>query len=451
MSKHTQKLFDHRSSILIFGLGQTGMSVVNYLCDKVQNIYVTDTRDEIVNATNLKGLNNVKAVSAESVPSILAGVGLVVISPGISFEHPLIVQVHEANIPIVGDIEIFACVTDVPIVAITGSNGKSTVATLVAHLINSAGKNALLGGNIGVPALSLLKSRAPDFYVLELSSFQLESIKSLNASAAVVLNISADHMDRYESLDDYASVKSSVYAGDGIMIINTDDPYVSRMKIHGRKCVTFSSKQPSSDQSYGLCIEEDKVNLMRGQDLVIEGANLLVYGLHNYLNCLAALAIMEAIGFSLDDARKGLHDFKGLNHRNEIVLDKNGTQWINDSKGTNVGASASALASINSKVILIAGGEGKGADFTGLGSVIKEKATSVILIGKDAQRIARVVDNSIPIFYAKSMRMAVEIAFGIVKRGESVLLSPACASFDMYSGFEERGEDFRSCVLEVAI
>ena len=372
--------------------------------------------------------------------------GLLVVSPGVSLQEPVIAAARARGIEAVGDVELFARECRAPVVAITGSNGKSTVTSLVGAMCKEAGMDTAVGGNIGVPVLELLRSPAPEVYVLELSSFQLETTASLNARAATVLNITADHMDRYATLDDYSAAKARIFRGDGVLVLNADDPAVLAMGLSGRSQVRFGENPPASDSDYGLVTHGGETWLARGQRLLMPASSVPLPGRHNILNVLAAMALAETLHVPLDAMKRAVAKFKGLAHRTELVLERNGVRWINDSKGTNVGATVAALSGMDAPVILIAGGEGKGADFDTLRAPVKEYARAVVLIGRDAAPIEKALGGVVPVVHAQDMQAAVHAARRLAQPGDVVLLSPACASFDMFRNYEHRGQVFVDCV-----
>jgi UDP-N-acetylmuramoylalanine--D-glutamate ligase len=351
----------------------------------------------------------------------------------------------------IGDIDLFACSTDTPVIAITGSNGKSTVTTLVGEMAKAAGKQVAVGGNLGVPALDLLCGKEgcspPEIYVLELSSFQLERTSLFNAAAATVLNITADHLDRHVDIADYAAQKQRVFKGDGYMVINVDDPIVATMQNKGRRTFTFSTQ---NNADFWIGKQQDDEYLMHGEKPLLPFSELPLEGRHNAANALAALALGTAVGLDEKAMCKAIKAFKGLAHRMQRVAEIRGVTWVNDSKATNIGACVAALQGYQQKVILIAGGDAKGADMNGLVPTIKEKAKSVVLMGKDAGLIEQALNGCVPVHNAANIQEAVSIAASIATVGDSVLLSPACASLDQYKNYQDRGDQFVGAVLGLA-
>jgi UDP-N-acetylmuramoylalanine--D-glutamate ligase len=436
---------------LVVGLGLTGMACVRYLVARGHEVTVVDTRDRPPNLDELRRDFPSVTVHTGGLPdTIFRDPGLLVVSPGVSVKEPVIARAIGAGTQAIGDIELFAREATAPVIAITGANGKSTVTALTGEICRHAGLQAGVGGNIGVPALSLLGDREPDVYVLELSSFQLETTHSLNARAATVLNISPDHMDRYHDIGEYAAAKARVFRGNGTMVLNADDSMVMRMRQSGRRTVCFSLGRPADAQDYGLDEIRGETWLMHGAQPLMAARDVPLAGRHNLANVLAAMALAEAAGIVPKDACSAVREFKGLPHRTEFVAERHGTRWYDDSKGTNVGATVAALNGMTVPVILIAGGDGKGQDFSELKPACAQHARAVVLIGRDAPLIEAALGNGVTTRRAKDMREAVRIAAGIAQPGDVVLLSPACASFDMFRNYEHRAEVFRQAVNEVA-
>ncbi len=437
---------------VIIGLGKTGLSCARFLAQRGQVFAVVDSRTnppELEKFT--RDYSDTDLFLGEFDQELLASAGLLIISPGISAKHPAIQYAVSKGVELIGDIELFARHVNAPVVAVTGSNGKSTVASLISSMISASGLNVCLGGNIGTPALSFLEKNKPDFYVLELSSFQLETVSSLDAAASVVLNISADHMDRYQGLDEYALVKQRIYAGTGSMIINYDDSRVAAMAKPGRNLIGFSLASPDRTD-FGLVKHEGAEWLCHGKQLLIPASAMLLKGRHNISNTLAALALGNAIGLSVEVMLAVLKNFTGLPHRCEWVADFNGVTWINDSKGTNLGATCAAIEGLadDENIVLIAGGDGKGADFSPLADSVVGRVHTVVLIGRDANRIAAALEGKARIYYATGMDAAVKTAAGISRPGDKVVLSPACASFDMFRDYQDRGYKFIESVIRFA-
>jgi UDP-N-acetylmuramoylalanine--D-glutamate ligase len=435
-------------SNVMVGLGKTGLSCVRYLSAHGEAVTVIDSRDAPPELEALRReFPKVPVYLGGFDTAVLARAQRLIVSPGVPLaDSAIAVAIHDGA-EAVGDIELFAHEARAPIVAVTGANGKSTVTTLVGEIIRDAGFTLQVGGNLGTPVLDLLSVSVPDFYVLELSSFQLETTYSLNPAASVVLNISPDHMDRYRDVRDYASAKQRIYRGVGVMVINNDDPMVTAMVEAGRRVVRFGLTDP--DQvDFGLreCGKDGEMCLVKGTERLLAVSELLIKGSHNVANALAALALGDAVGIPMTSMLSTLRRFSGLPHRTQWVANGNGVSWYNDSKGTNVGATLAALSGMPGKVVLIAGGIGKGQDFTPLKDAITAKARAVVLLGQDAAQIERIVAGTAPVVRVKDMDEAVEQAAILARNGDTVLLSPACASFDMFKGYDHRGEVFTTAV-----
>ncbi len=431
---------------VIVGLGLTGLSCARYLAARGESIAVADTRAEPPQLPVLQTeLPTVPVYLGELATAPLASAGRLIVSPGISVHEPAIAAARDAGIPVLGDIELFCQAAAAPVIAVTGANGKSTVSTLVADMARTAQRRVAAGGNLAPPALDLLAEADVDLYVLELSSFQLETTYSLNAAAAVVLNISADHMDRYASLDDYAAAKAHIYAGDGVMVLNRDDPVVAAMRVADRRILMFTLGDPGIDESqFGL---RDGW-LVRGAQRLLPLGEIGLKGSHNLANALAALALGSAVGLPMVAMLEALRRFSGLPHRCQWVARKRGADWFDDSKGTNVGASVAAIEGLagDNNLVLIAGGDGKGADFGEFACAMSGRVHTVILFGRDADRIAAAVPASITVVRVTDMQAAVAAAAEHVRTDDRVLLSPACASLDMFTDYRQRGEMFAAAV-----
>lgn len=437
---NSQKKFD----VVILGLGKTGLSCAGFFSGRRESVAIVDSRP------NPPGLETAGRRFPD-LPLYLGGfdrqllcsAATLIVSPGISVAEPAIQAARQAGVRVLGDIELFCQNATRPLVAVTGSNGKSTVASLVSKMIARAGKQVKLGGNIGLPALDLLPGPEPDFYVLELSSFQLETTSSLNAAAAAVLNISEDHMDRYPGLMQYADAKARIYTGNGSMIINRDDEIVSAMARTDRSSIGYTSREPAADE-FGIRLQDGIRFIAYGEQLICPVSDFPLPGSHNTANAMAALALGSAIGLPMEPMLAALREFKGLPHRCQWVARINGADWINDSKGTNVGASCAAIAGLagNNNLILIAGGDGKGADFSRLAEIAAGRVREAILIGRDANRMAAVLQDVTRVNFAVNMDVAVSLAFAKASAGDVVLLSPACASLDMFTDYQQRGNAF---------
>ncbi len=440
-------------NILVVGLGQTGLSVAYYLKTKGLHFAVVDSREnppgkeEFLN--QFAGVNYVFGPFNQA-QALFNAAQVLVVSPGIAVATPEIRAARERGAEIIGDIELFVREAQAPIIAITGSNGKSSVTTLVDLMAKQAGMKSYAGGNLGYAALDLLKEPVPDLYVMELSSFQLETTHSLKAISAVVLNVSEDHMDRYDSYSDYAAAKQVVYQPCHCAVVNRDDALVMAMLATSQyeTMVSFGLSAPQMGH-YGVRQAQGKRWLAKGDTLLLAVDEMKLPGEHNVANALAALALGEAAGIPLAGMLQALREFTGLSHRTQWVRERAGVNWYDDSKGTNVGATLAALAGLPGKTVLIAGGQGKGADFMPLRAVANEKARALVLIGEDREKIAAVVQGYAPYVFAASMQEAVAAAAELAQAGDNVLLSPACASFDMFKGYAHRGDVFSQAVREL--
>lgn len=428
---------------VIAGLGVTGLSVARHLSEMGERFVVIDSRTSPPCLAQLQSeLPDVPLTLGEFSDDAFLGADEVILSPGLSRQHPAVKTAIEAGIPVIGDIELFARRASAPIVAITGSNGKSTVTTLVGEMFAEAGIDAAVGGNLGVPALDLL---APNiaYYVLELSSFQLESVLALNAEVATVLNISLDHMDRYRSLLDYHQAKHRIFIGARQVVTNRDDRLSAALVGDAVKQWSFGLDQPDF-KGFGLRQHQGEPWLYYQFEPLMAERELGMTGRHNTANALAALALGTAAGLPIAPMLAVLRRFQGLPHRCQRVATRNGVTYINDSKATNVGATLAAIAGLRGadNLVLIAGGQGKGQDFTPLASVLQGAVRQLILMGEDAPVIGDAVAGAVPVLFATGLDAAVSAAAQIARPGDIVLLSPACASFDMFRGFADRGEQF---------
>lgn len=434
--------------ILIAGLGKTGWSCVRHLHGSGAELIVTDTRDTPPCLGDLKrDFPRIETRLGRDDAGLLDGIDRLVVSPGVDLALPFLREAKQRRLPMCGDIELFAQAALAPVVAITGSNGKSTVTTLVGQMAEAAGIRVAVGGNLGTPALDLLDDDI-ELYVLELSSFQLELTHSLEPAAATVLNVSADHIDRHGSLDHYCALKTSIYRGIGVAVVNRDDALAQPLLDAQRPRLDFGLSLAAGDHSYGLAERNGGLSLMRGNEALVNVDALHIHGLHNAANALAALALGEAVGLEADCMLQVLRDYPGLPHRCQWVAEIDGVNWYNDSKGTNVGATLAALRGLNGPIVLLAGGQAKGGDFAPWRQVLLDKARAVVLYGEDAEMIAAQLPD-VPLERAASLGDAVGRARACAQAGDAVLLSPGCASFDMFSGYAERGEAFMAAVREM--
>jgi UDP-N-acetylmuramoylalanine--D-glutamate ligase len=431
---------------VVVGLGKTGASCLRYLAKRGIPVSATDTRSAppgIAELGELAGTLDLRLGGFDL--SLLDGASQVLMSPGVSLEEPIVSQARARGIEVLGDIELFARAVRAPVIGVTGTNGKSTVTTLVARMAAAAGMRVLAGGNLGEPALDLLEEPTPDLYVLELSSFQLETTRSLTLQAAVVLNVSADHLDRYGTVADYAGAKARIYTRAKTWVLNADDPWVMAMrKGEVAHRMTFSIERADTD--YLLLRSGKQTFLARKGVALLDVSRMRISGLHNAANALAALALGEAVGLPMPAMLEALESFPGLSHRSAWVAEIDGVRYIDDSKGTNVGATLAAVAGMPGPLVMIAGGEGKGQDFTPLADAFRGKVRETVLIGKDAAAIAAALQGVCKTSKAASMEQAVVRARKAAVAGDTVLLSPACASLDMFRDYGHRGDVFAAAV-----
>ena len=438
----------------MIGLGATGFSCACYLEHLGVRVSVYDSQKEPPFANRLH----------REKPSVVTHLGkldkaeftdadVLVVSPGVSLTHPSIVMARDAGVEIIGDIELFARSAQRPIVGITGSNGKSTVTKLTETLFAAAGVSVLTGGNIGRPALDLLNEEEPDYYLLELSSFQLETTSSLSSEVAVILNISPDHMDRYTDIDSYVAAKARITTLANTIVLNRDDPKLAQLieTTRAPNVVTFGLNKPELEGDFGLVQRDSEDYLVHGDKVFLRAQDLKIEGRHNISNVLAALAIVSTIVSGKTDVMaSAIRSFSGLPHRCEIIGDHRGVLWINDSKGTNVGATVAALEGIGRPVVLIAGGQAKNADFNPLARSAQRFARQVVLFGEDRQLIREYLSPSVSVTTVTTLEQAARLAAEWAQPGDAVLFSPACASFDMFDNFEHRGDSFREIVSGIS-
>ncbi|MCR1837385.1 UDP-N-acetylmuramoyl-L-alanine--D-glutamate ligase [Rodentibacter caecimuris] len=422
-------------TVTIIGLGKTGLSCVDYLNAQQANIRVIDTRENPVGADKLP--KNIPLHTGSLNQHWLNESDMIVISPGLAVKTPEIQTALSLGVEVVGDIELFCRAATKPIVAITGSNGKSTVTTLVYEMAKAAGLKVGMGGNIGIPALSLL-NQDYDLYVLELSSFQLETTYSLKATAATVLNVTEDHMDRYVDLEDYRQAKLRIYHQAESAVVNNEDKLtLGGGNNQGKKVVSFAEH----DADYDIKTENGKPCLMVKDEVILPCDEIMLVGRHNYMNALAAAALAQAVGVNLEAVRTALRQFRGLDHRFQLAYQANGVRWINDSKATNVGSTVAALTGlfVEGKLHLLLGGDGKGADFSELAELINQPHIICYCFGRDGAELAKLSPQS---YLFETMAQAIEFLRPTLQVGDMVLLSPACASLDQFASFEKRGEEF---------
>jgi UDP-N-acetylmuramoylalanine--D-glutamate ligase len=450
-------------TVLVLGMGETGFSMAKWLSRMGASVRLTDTREAPPYLEALKqALPDAVLSTGTFLPEAFSGIDIVAISPGVPLAEPMVQRAIKEGVPVVGDMELFALAikqlnTSKPrILAVTGSNGKTTVTAMVGAMVKKSGWDVEVAGNIGPAVLDALMRRhdlekLPQAWVLEVSSFQLETTQNLDSDAAAVLNLSEDHFDRYVGMEDYAAAKARIFLGGpggGVQILNRDDAKVLAMALNGRKRMTFGLDLPVGNNDFGLLREnEENIWLAQGETRLMKTSELGVTGLHNAANALAALALCRAIDLPLEPALQALREFRGLPHRMEKVAAFNGITFYDDSKGTNVGATVAALNGMTQSVVLIAGGDGKGQDFSPLARPIAEHARAVVLIGRDANKIVNAISHSgVPLHHATTMEEAVQKSFVLAKENDVVLMSPACASIDMFKNYIHRAETFIAAV-----
>jgi UDP-N-acetylmuramoylalanine--D-glutamate ligase len=433
--------------IVAVGLGTSGLASARFLRARGYSFTVTDSRAEPPARQEFaRDFPGVVTRFGEFAPDLIARARTVILSPGINPAEPALAAAVRADAEIIGEVELFARHANAPVVAITGSNGKSTVTSLVGEIYRAAGRHAAVGGNLGTPATALWSADPPLAYVLELSSFQLETTHSLAPAVATVLNVSPDHLDRHGDLDRYAAVKARIFAGASLVVLNADDARVMAMARAGVPTVRFAAST-DADAQYALRLRDDAEWLcIRGTPLIAAAA-LGMRGRHNLANVLAAFALADCMGLPHAALARAAAAFRGLPHRSQFVASHAGVDWVNDSKGTNVGATCAAIAGLDgySRLVLIAGGEGKGQSFVPLAGLCG-RLRAAVLIGVDAPRIAADLGSVVPIRFADSMTAAVRAAACMAVPGDAVLLSPACASFDMFRDYAARGDAYAAAV-----
>ena len=434
---------------IVVGLGKSGMSLVRFLASRGIAFAVADTREQPPELDTLRrDYPQVEVRCGELDVDFLCRANELYVSPGLALATPALQAAAARGVKLSGDIELFARNAKAPIIAISGSNAKSTVTTLVGDMAAKAGKRVAVGGNLGTPALDLLDDSI-ELYVMELSSFQLETTDQLNAEVATVLNISEDHMDRYSGLPAYHLAKHRIFRGAQQVVVNRQDALSRPLPVEGRPCFSFGLNTPDF-KAFGLReVDGEKYLAFEFQNL-LPVRELKIRGAHNQSNALAALALGHAAGLPFEPMLAALREFAGLAHRCQWVREHNAVSWYDDSKATNVGAALAAIeglgADIDGKLVLIAGGDGKGADFKDLKGPVAEHCRAVVLMGRDAGLIASALGDAVPQVRATSLDDAIAQCKALAQPGDAVLLSPACASFDMFKNYEERGQLFARAV-----
>ena len=430
---------------IVVGLGKSGMSLVRFLVNQGKSFAVVDTRENPPELVTIRRDHpNVEVRCGELDVEFLCRAGELYVSPGLALSNPSLQAASARGVKLSGDIDLFARNVKAPIVAISGSNAKSTVTTLVGEMAAEAGKRVAVGGNLGTPALDLI-SEDVELYVMELSSFQLETTNELGAEVSTILNISEDHMDRYSSVPEYCLAKHRIFRGAKQVVVNCQDALSHPLIVEGQTCWNFGLGKPDFN-SFGIREDNGEKYLAFGSQSLIPVRDLKIRGTHNQSNALAALALGHAVGLPFDAMLSSLGKFAGLEHRCQWVRDLDGVSYYNDSKATNVGATLAAIeglgVDIDGKLILIAGGYGKGADFNNLRSPVSDYCRAVVLMGQDCDVIAAALGPDVPHVRASSLDEAIALCKTLATPGDAVLLSPACASIDMFRSYEERGQLF---------
>lgn len=435
-----KKTYDY----LVLGLGITGLSCVRFLASKGFKVAAADSREQPPSLAVVKSeMPGVDLYLGNLSPQLVQQTKELVVSPGLSLEEPIVVEAQQAGVPVIGDLELFARYVTAPVIAITGTNGKSTVTKLVAEMIQDANLKVAVGGNLGTGALDLLKHEDPDYYVLELSSFQLDLVESLAPEVAVLLNVTADHLDRHHTFEAYKQAKHRIYKNAKFAVYNLDDP--NTVPPQTIASVGFSLNKINQ---YTWVIRNNALSF--GNTEYINVANLTLCGRHNWANAMAALAIARHLNLPREPILKSIEQFSGLEHRCQWVGQINKIDLYNDSKATNVGASIAAIeglaAADKRDIILIVGGQAKGDDFALMCPAVSQYVHQVIVLGEAAPLITKRLQDVVAVTHASDMQNAVETAVKLANPGDKILLAPACASFDMFRNFEHRGEVFTKCV-----
>jgi UDP-N-acetylmuramoylalanine--D-glutamate ligase len=449
--RETQQRY-YGERVIVVGLGVSGASALRYLVREGADLVVTDSRAAPAGIDTLRAhFPQVEfRLGAFSAPQPLSQFAMAVVSPGIALDEPFVRELAAAGIEIVGDIELFARAVSAShvsrltphVIGITGSNGKSTVTTLVGEMAKAAGIRVAVGGNLGTPALDLLADDV-ELYVLELSSFQLETTHSLHCNAATVLNLSQDHLDRHGTMERYGAIKARIFKGCKTAVVNRDDAAV--MALAPRDAVSFGLDAPARGH-YGLATPEGEEWLCCGASRLAPPASLKIFGRHNWANALAAMALADAVGIAREAQLAALHSFAGLPHRCEFVRELDGVRYFNDSKGTNVGSTLAALNGLPAPIVWLGGGQGKGQSFVELRAPLASKGRAAVLFGEDAAAIERDIHGATPVYREPDLFAALTRARGLAVAGDQILLSPACASFDQFRNYVERGDRFRDAV-----
>jgi UDP-N-acetylmuramoylalanine--D-glutamate ligase len=444
------QLTESARNAVVVGMGRTGLSAARHLQRCGYAVSVTDSRESPPELAGVKALGSAIITRTGGFDvRLLERADIVVTSPGVPLDDPFFTQARSRGLDIVGDIELFARAADAPVVGITGTNGKSTVTTLLGRMAERAGVRVRVGGNLGQPALDLLDRGPTDLYVLELSSFQLDTTHSLKLKAAVVLNVSADHLDRYATFRHYADSKARIFANCETAVVNADDAEVARMPRAGMRVIGFALDDARADFALATPAGSREPWLARRGAPLLPLTALRISGRHNAANALATLALGDALRLPMQPMLDELREFTGLPHRSQWVADLDGVRYINDSKGTNVGATLAAVGGLTGPLVVIAGGDGKGQDFTPLAGAFRGKVRAAVLLGRDAGLIETALTGVCPTVRVDGMEEAVRAAARSAQAGDTVLLSPACSSLDMFRDYAHRGSVFAAAVQEL--
>jgi UDP-N-acetylmuramoylalanine--D-glutamate ligase len=439
---------DAGPAVLVLGIGLTGASCARYLAARGVTAWFADTRDDPPGLAAIRAAMPGAACftgSGPPLPALPGSVRRVVVSPGVDLDLPLLTEARRRGVEILSDLDLFAEESRAPVIGITGSNGKSTVTSMLGAMLAGDGLRVGVGANLGTPALDLLDP-AIRAYVLELSSFQLERSRPLPLIAAVVLNVAPDHLDRHGSLAAYTQAKARIYARCGTAIVNRDEPALAPLVPAGVPVISFGLGGPGAHE-FGVLTAPDGQFLARGRDRLLAVAEVPAPGRHNVANALAALALGHAAGASLPGMIRGLKSFRGLPHRMQVVAVRDGITWIDDSKATNVAAAVTSIGSVAGPLVLIGGGDGKGQSFDELATALRDRDSVAILIGRDREVLARALRGACAVEVADSLEAAVRRARAIARSGHTVLLAPACSSLDMFRNYQHRGEAFAAAVM----
>ena len=439
-----------REKVLVYGLGRTGLSVARFLAERNVDAHFLDSRDEPPGADELGGIYpGADVITGHTPLSLLDRTTHIVVSPGIADSDAFLAAARNAGVEILSDIEVFMHEAKAPVVGITGSNGKSTVTTLLALMCEAAGKDVRAGANLGTPALDLLRDEEPDLYVLELSSFHLQRTTNLPLEVAVLLNVADDHLDWHQNAAEYRRAKYRILREAKKAVLNRDDDAILSLARADQPYLNFGLDEPGAGQ-YGLRADHEELFLARGEQLLLSVADVAMVGSHNHANALAALAAGQWIGLDFSPMLQVLNEFPGLPHRMQPAGRSGGIEFINDSKATNVAAAIAAVESLQNPVVLIAGGQGKGGDFELLATSTAGQLRAAVLIGQDARLLKEAFEGITPTEFARDMADAISKASMLAESGDVVLLAPACASFDQYANYQARGDDFCNIVAELA-